>query len=131
MRKRQYFDRVTTTKLLHQSLEHLLLAMSVIRSTVKLLLQRELVVWLHWKLRRGWERILVTRYYVVMFQNLKSIPLDEVFRLFAEYNTDTREYKVNLGIGLCHDKDGKLYQLQSVKKAYKNVNVDDFSYAPI
>lgn len=66
-----------------------------------------------------------------MFQNLKSIPLDEVFRLFAEYNTDTREYKVNLGIGLCHDKDGKLYQLQSVKKAYKNVNVDDFSYAPI
>lgn len=66
-----------------------------------------------------------------MFQNLNPIPLDEIFRLFAEYTADPRENKVNLGIGLCHDTYGKLYQLESVKKAYSNVNVDDFSYAPI
>ena len=49
------------SKHLHPKAEYLLHEMFVIRFIAKRLHQQELVVWLHWKQKGGWVRILVIR----------------------------------------------------------------------
>lgn len=66
-----------------------------------------------------------------MFQDLPIIPLDEIFRLFAEFQKDTRQNKVNLGIGLCFDEQLQLFQQNTTKTVFSQCNTSDFSYAPI
>lgn len=66
-----------------------------------------------------------------MFQNFPTIPLDEIFRLFAEFQKDTRVNKVNLGIGLCFDEQLGLFQQKTIETVFLQCNMNDFSYAPI
>lgn len=74
---------------------------------------------------------LITNNTYIMFQNLTTIPLDEIFRLFAEFQKDTRSNRVNLGIGLCFDEQLQLFQQNTTKTVFSQCNTSDFSYAPI
>ncbi len=52
-----------------------------------------------------------------MFQTLEPKPADAILKLIAEHQTDTRADKVDLGVGVYRDADGKTPVLTSVKKA--------------
>ncbi len=66
-----------------------------------------------------------------MFKSLESLPKDPTFLLFDQFLSDSREYKVNLGIGLYFDPEGKPVVFESIKKAARELDVDNFNYLPI
>jgi len=66
-----------------------------------------------------------------MFENLDLLPLDPTFKLFNQFKADPTPRKVNLGIGLYFDSEGRPFVLPSVKKAFMEVDTSDFNYQPI
>ena len=52
-----------------------------------------------------------------MFENLKATRPDAILKVIAEYESDDRSQKVDLGVGVYRDADGNTPILQSVKKA--------------
>jgi aspartate/tyrosine/aromatic aminotransferase len=66
-----------------------------------------------------------------MFQNFPTLPLDPIFQLQADYLNDPNPNKVNLGIGLYANEQGNPVVLNTVKKAFSEVDTTDFNYQPI
>lgn len=52
-----------------------------------------------------------------MFESLSKAPPDKIFGLVAEYKADTRAEKLDLGVGVYKDENGKTPILGSVRKA--------------
>lgn len=52
-----------------------------------------------------------------MFERLKPIPGDPILGLMAAYRADTREQKIDLGVGVYQDNRGRTPIMQSVKRA--------------
>lgn len=52
-----------------------------------------------------------------MFENLKALPPDAILRLIAEHTDDTRENKIDLGVGVYRDEHGNTPVMSAVKKA--------------
>ena len=52
-----------------------------------------------------------------MFQHVEAYAGDPILTLVETYNKDTRNPKVNLGIGLYYDEEGRIPLLPSVQKA--------------
>tara|TARA_B100000745_G_scaffold157173_1_gene102901 strand:+ start:832 stop:2022 length:1191 start_codon:yes stop_codon:yes gene_type:complete len=52
-----------------------------------------------------------------MFENIQAAPADPILGLTDAFNTDSREQKVNLGVGVYKDDAGKTPVLSTVKKA--------------
>ena len=62
---------------------------------------------------------------------MKKIPQDEIFTLKTEFEKDNREFKINGGIGIYLDNNGKPYVHPVVQKIIKKLNFDNFNYLPI
>ena len=56
-----------------------------------------------------------------MFENLKALPPDAILRLIAEHQNDLREHKIDLGVGVYRDEQGRTPVLNSVKKAERRL----------
>ncbi|MBB5017663.1 aromatic-amino-acid transaminase [Chitinivorax tropicus] len=52
-----------------------------------------------------------------MFEHVNAYPGDPILTLVETFNKDTRQPKVNLGIGLYYDEQGRIPLLGSVRKA--------------
>lgn len=52
-----------------------------------------------------------------MYQHVEFYPGDPILSLVEVYNNDTRAEKVNLGIGIYFDSEGKMPVLESVRRA--------------
>lgn len=52
-----------------------------------------------------------------LFESVEQAPRDPIFGLNEQFNADTRENKVNLGVGVYCDDAGRLPLLQAVHKA--------------
>lgn len=52
-----------------------------------------------------------------LFESVELAPRDPIFGLNEQFNADTRESKVNLGVGVYSDDDGRLPLLEAVHKA--------------
>ena len=52
-----------------------------------------------------------------MFESLEARPADAILKLIAEHNNDTRDEKVDLGVGVYRDAEGNTPVLSSVKSA--------------
>jgi aspartate aminotransferase len=66
-----------------------------------------------------------------MFQAFPKIPLDPIFKLQADYLADPNPNKISLGIGLYADEHGNPVVLDVVKKAFSEVDTNNFDYQPI
>lgn len=62
---------------------------------------------------------------------MKKIPQDEIFTLKTEFEKDNREFKINGGIGIYLDNNGKPYVHPIIKKVIKKLRFDNFNYLPI
>lgn len=56
-----------------------------------------------------------------MFETLTALPPDALLKLIGEHRNDTRENKVDLGVGVYRDEFGNTPVLSSVKKAEKHI----------
>jgi aspartate aminotransferase len=56
-----------------------------------------------------------------VFEKLKPLPADAILKLIAEYQNDTREQKVDLGVGVFRNEQGETPVLASVKKAEQRI----------
>lgn len=63
-----------------------------------------------------------------MFANLNQIPRDELFSLRDEFNQDKNPAKANLGIGVYTNSDGSPLVLPVIKKAIKEIDLNNFYY---
>lgn len=52
-----------------------------------------------------------------LFQSVELAPRDPILGLTEQYNTDTRSHKVNLGVGVYYDDNGRVPLLRCVHKA--------------
>ncbi|OZI19311.1 aromatic amino acid aminotransferase [Bordetella genomosp. 9] len=52
-----------------------------------------------------------------LFQNVELAPRDPILGLNEQYNADTRPGKVNLGVGVYYDDNGRIPLLAAVRKA--------------
>jgi aromatic-amino-acid transaminase len=52
-----------------------------------------------------------------LFESVELAPRDPILGLNEQYNSDTRTSKVNLGVGVYYDDEGRIPLLQSVRKA--------------
>ncbi len=52
-----------------------------------------------------------------LFESVELAPRDPILGLNEQYNADTRTGKVNLGVGVYYDDEGRLPLLQAVRKA--------------
>jgi aspartate aminotransferase len=59
-----------------------------------------------------------------MFETLKKAPGDKIFALMAEYRTDPRDGKIDLGIGVYKDPEGGTPIMSSVSKAEAKILAD-------
>jgi aspartate aminotransferase len=66
-----------------------------------------------------------------MFQAFPQIPLDPIFKLQADYLADPNPNKISLGIGLYADENGNPVVLDVVKKAFSEIDTNNFDYQPI
>lgn len=66
-----------------------------------------------------------------MFKSLQQMPEDPTFKLLREFEADPNPDKVNLGIGLYFDGDGEPFVLDVVKKAVRELDLNNFNYLPI
>ena len=69
------------------------------------------------------------------FSSLPDVPLDEVFKLLAQYNTDTHPDKANLGAGVYCSDEGEPCPLQVVgdveKSMIAKMDITRHNYNPI
>ncbi len=56
-----------------------------------------------------------------MFDNLTAMPQDAILKVIAEYQSDTRDQKIDLGVGVYRDAAGNTPILNSVKKAEQHL----------
>jgi len=68
-----------------------------------------------------------------LFQAVEMAPRDPILGLNEQFNADTNPKKVNLGVGVYYDDNGKLPLLQCVQKAEKQMMEDPKArgYLPI
>lgn len=68
-----------------------------------------------------------------MYKHVEAYPGDPILSLMEDFLKDPREKKVNLGIGLYYDNDGKIPVLKSVKTAIDRVtgNLTPRTYLPM
>lgn len=68
-----------------------------------------------------------------MFQNVRYYPGDPILGLIDKYNEDLNPKKVNLGVGVYYDNDGRLPILECVKTVEKKLAAQDLphNYLPI
>lgn len=66
-----------------------------------------------------------------MFKKLKEKAKDKIFKLLQEYKNDPNQKKINLGIGIFLDENGKTYVHKSVQKSFKKISTKTFNYQPI
>lgn len=52
-----------------------------------------------------------------LFEAVELAPRDPILGLNEQYNTDTHTHKVNLGVGVYYDDDGRIPLLKAVRKA--------------
>lgn len=52
-----------------------------------------------------------------MFENLKALPPDAILKLINEHRDDPRDNKIDLGVGVYRDEEGRTPILDTVKKA--------------
>ncbi|MFN3163839.1 MAG: aromatic amino acid aminotransferase, partial [Pseudohongiellaceae bacterium] len=52
-----------------------------------------------------------------MFQSLQALPADPILGLMAAYRADSNPKKIDLGVGVYKDANGKTPVMQAVKKA--------------
>lgn len=63
-----------------------------------------------------------------MLNNLPSIPIDPIFKLWGEFLVDPNPKKINLGIGIYQDDHGGSYVMPVVQKAAKEIQTKNFDY---
>src|ERR1700712_3701661 len=56
-----------------------------------------------------------------LFTAVEMAPRDPILGLNEQYNTDANPHKVNLGVGVYYDDDGKLPLLECVQEAEKQM----------
>ena len=56
-----------------------------------------------------------------MFDSLTALPPDAILKLIGEHQNDPRENKVDLGVGVYRDQNGKTPILSAVKKAERHI----------
>lgn len=56
-----------------------------------------------------------------MFENLQPAPADKILALIGLYRADTRPGKVDLGVGVYKDRDGKTPVMRAVREAEKRL----------
>ncbi|AZO23913.1 aspartate/tyrosine/aromatic aminotransferase [Mesorhizobium sp. M1E.F.Ca.ET.045.02.1.1] len=56
-----------------------------------------------------------------MFENLQPAPSDKILALIGLYRADTRPGKVDLGVGVYKDRDGKTPVMRAVREAEKRL----------
>lgn len=66
-----------------------------------------------------------------MFEHLPYHPLDPIFQLLADFQADPRPEKVNLGIGLYADHEGKPFVFPVVQEVFSQIDLKNFNYQPI
>lgn len=66
-----------------------------------------------------------------MLDALQRLPLDPLFQLLADYQADERPQKVNLGIGIYADSEGKPFVFKAVQEAVAQLDTNNFNYQPI
>jgi aromatic-amino-acid transaminase len=68
-----------------------------------------------------------------MYKHVEAYPGDPILSLMEDFLKDPREKKVNLGIGLYYDNDGKIPVLKSVKAAIERItsNLTPRTYLPM
>src|SRR3982751_109890 len=68
-----------------------------------------------------------------LFTAVEMAPRDPILGLTEQYNADTNPKKVNLGVGVYYDDNGKLPLLQCVQAAEKQMMADPKArgYLPI
>jgi len=52
-----------------------------------------------------------------MFENIPTSPVDPIFQVMARFKADTRQDKVDLGIGILRNSDGDTPVMTAVKQA--------------
>ncbi len=57
-----------------------------------------------------------------MFETLQKATLDKIFVLMAEYAADSRDGKIDLGVGVYKDPTGNTPIMSAVRKAEKRIN---------
>lgn len=65
------------------------------------------------------------------FSNLTLLPKDPIIGLTEAYNSDLRESKINLGVGIYLNSEGKLPTLNCIKTVSKEKNYCSSRYLPI
>jgi len=58
---------------------------------------------------------------VSFFANVELVPGDPILGLTEAYNADTRSTKVNLGVGIYYDEDGRIPVLQAVQQVEREL----------
>ena len=58
---------------------------------------------------------------VSFFANVELVPGDPILGLTEAYNADTRTTKVNLGVGIYYDEDGRIPVLQAVQQVEREL----------
>jgi aspartate aminotransferase len=56
-----------------------------------------------------------------LFEKLSAMPQDAILKVIAEYQVDTREEKIDLGVGVYRDAGGNTPILSTVKKAEQHL----------
>lgn len=56
-----------------------------------------------------------------MFENLTPQPADKILALMQEYKADTRETKIDLGVGVYKNAQGQTPVMRAIKAAEKNI----------
>ena len=51
-----------------------------------------------------------------MFETLKAMPPDAILTLIEEYQNDSRDNKIDLGVGVYRDQSGQTPILETVKR---------------
>lgn len=59
-----------------------------------------------------------------MFETLKKAPVDKIFALLGDYRADTRDNKMDLGIGVYKDASGNTPVMRAVRKAEERILKD-------
>ena len=58
-----------------------------------------------------------------MFEHIKAAPADPILGLGEAFKSETRENKINLGIGVYKDAQGTTPIMRAVKEAEKTLNL--------
>ncbi len=65
------------------------------------------------------------------FSKITLLPKDPIIGLTEDFNSDKRESKINLGVGVYLDSKGNLPKLECIKTAFKSIKHSTGGYLPI